>query len=399
MTDGKILVYDDNTAIGKGYADRLDQSPDVKKHFGKIECIDNSTFLDEMHELRSRQTALRKGEKRKCEDLLIDSASILIVDYDLVDAPDYASFLTGEIVSYYVRCFSRCKYIVGLNQFGTNNFDLSLKRHPKSYADLNIGSEQIDNPGLWGGITDGFRPWYWPSIPNSLKIIDKKISDVEENLHTSICEFFEMSPNNAGSLPRSISEFLRGDGDPLEVSFEAFLKESGNSLASKDQEKIDIDNPTIKLLLISRISKWLEELVLPGQNILIDAPHLLNRYPSLLNGDRTELKTWNRTATFNKYDALGLNIEVLEEFRFHKDYWLSRPAWFLNRLIDCQDILEVKEPWSREKTNFVFCEDSSTFYKENECREFLIELDTPYARRYMHGFEGVKYVPRVRFAL
>jgi hypothetical protein len=398
MNERTILIYDDESKNGAGYEERLKRSDEVKKHFTKIECINNTDFLKEMDELRDRQKAVRNGDKRKDNELRLDAASILIVDYDLVNAPDKASFLTGEIVSYYVRCFSRCRYIIGLNQFGTNNFDLTLKRHPRSYADLNIGSDQIDNSGLWGGIHEGFRPWYWPSIPKSLTFIDKKISDLERNFKTPICQFFGMPPEIIATLPRSMSEFL-GD-HPESVSFEKFIEESGNTLIPKDKKNIDINNSAIKILIVSRISKWLEEVVLPGQNILIDAPHLVHRYPSLLTGNNKDLATWNNTALLDTSDKkLGLNFEVIEKFKIKNDHWLSRPAWFLNQLIDCPDIKEVKEPWSRESTNYVFCEDSSTFYPKNDCKEFLIEIDTPYARRYVREFERVSYVPRVRFAL
>jgi hypothetical protein len=396
MTNGKILIYDDESAIGKGYADRLERSIDIKRYFKDIECIDNSTFLKEMRELRARQIALRKGETRENEEIFTDSASIMIVDYDLVNAPEYASFLTGEIVSYYVRCFSQCRYIIGINQFGTNNFDLSLKRHPDSFADLNIGNEQLDNPGLWGGKTKGFKPWYWPNIPKVLDSIDQKIDDIERNLKVPICEFFGMSPDIISTLPKIVSEYL---GDiPENVTFENFL--NGNTLKPRDKQNVDINDPETKLLIISRISKWLEEVILPGQNILIDAPHLIDMYPSLLLGDHKDVETWDNTARLDiPEEELGLNFKAIEKFRMKNNHWLSRPAWFLNKLIDNQEIHEVREPWSREDLDLEFCEDSSTFLKSSDCKEFLIEIDTPYARRYVREFTGVIYVPRVRFLL
>lgn len=396
MTNGKILIYDDESAIGKGYADRLERSTDVKRYFNEIECVDNSTFLKEMRELRARQIALRKGETREYEETLTDSASIMIVDYDLVNAPEYASFLTGEIVSYYVRCFSQCRYIIGLNQFGTNNFDLSLKRHSHSFADLNIGNEQLDNPGLWGGKTKGFKPWYWPNIPKVLDSIDQKIDDVERNLKVPICEFFGMSPEIISTLPKIVSEYL-GD-TPENVTFENFL--NGNTLKPRDKQYVDINYPVTKLLIISRISKWLEEVILPGQNILIDAPHLIDMYPSLLLGDHKDMETWDNTARLDiPEEEMGLDFKAIEKFRMKNNHWLSRPAWFLSKLIDNQEIQEVREPWSREDSDLEFCEDSSTFLKSSDCKEFLIEIDTPYARRYVREFADVIYVPRVRFLL
>ena len=53
-----------------------------------------------------------------------------IIDYDLLGSQAEKSptgSLTGEIIAYLVRCFSRCKLIIGLNQYGSNPFDLTLR--------------------------------------------------------------------------------------------------------------------------------------------------------------------------------------------------------------------------------------------------------------------------------
>jgi len=273
-----------------------------------------------------------------------------------------------------------------------------LKGHPESYADLNIGSKQLDNPGLWGGETVGFRPWYWPVLPKYLDSFKKKVGDIKGNLNEPICRFLGIPKEIVEILPRTVGEFI---GDyPHETTFKEFIAKSGNGLRGKDNEAIDeMGEEAIERIVVARISKWLERLVLPGQDILVDAPHLVSRYPSLLKGDHTKDETWNMTAKFDTFEKSGLDYELIDEFRFEKDHWLSRPAWFWNQISDSQKIKEVCEPWKREKTDLVFCEDSSRFYKRENCKEFVFESESPYIRRYVRGFEEIEYRPIVRFSL
>lgn len=397
MSNGSIVIYDDEKRSGEQYLETLKESKYINKYFEEIKSIESREFLQELNLLKRRQLDLRDGESWTDESSLFDEISVFIIDYDLVKASDGGSFLTGENVSYYVRCFSKCRIIIGLNQFGTNNFDLSLKGNPESYADLNIGSEQLDNPGLWGGMTDGFRPWYWPDIPGHLSNLFNKTKDLEGNLDERIFDFFALPEEIIGILPRSVSEFI-GE-EPTKTTFREFLTESGNGLSRKDNNIDKMDEDIQALVTASRISKWLEQLVLPGQNILIDAPHLVQRYPSLLAGDHSNTETWNKTTTFEEPDKMGIDHEKIEDYQFKKNHWLSRPAWFLNGLINCQDIREVADPWTREPIEFVFCEDSSSFHRKEECLEFLAELESPYIRRHVRIFNGIDYTPRVRFSM
>ena len=97
-----------------------------------------------------------------------DRADVLLVDYDLF-AFNRDEYLTGAMVAYMARCYSGCGVIVGVNELGPNPFDLTLIDNTDSFADLTIGDVQIDNRGLWFGITDDpqpgrFRPWSWPAL-------------------------------------------------------------------------------------------------------------------------------------------------------------------------------------------------------------------------------------------
>jgi len=398
MSKRKILIFDDEERNRKKYVEALNKTQEIVKKF-KIESILLKEFLKEWKILGDRYRDLRKTKKGKDEPSILDETSVFIIDYDLIKASDASGYLTGENVSYLVRCFSKCNFIIGFTQFGTNNFDLTLKGQSESHADLKLGSDQLTNPGLWSSNERiDFFPWYWPNIPKYLENLPKKLDDIESNLDTAICDFFGMTKEVVGTMPRSASEFI--GGNPQEITFAQFLRYSDNALSQVDKKFVDKLDPEVKKLLISsRISKWLEQLVLPGQNILIDAPHLVQRYPSLLKGSIADLNSWNATTTFNNFSSIGIDYKKIEEYRFKKDHWLSHPAWFLNQVSNCQKIKEVSDPWTKKSTDFVFCEDSSSFYKKDDCKEFIAELESPYVRRYVRKFKGYEYTPSVRFSL
>lgn len=391
-----ILVYDDDSKFGRAYVGRLKELDVVTEAFN-VEILDDTKFLEELKILKNRQHDLREGKSWSDNSLSLDNASIFIIDFELIK-PELGPIPSGEGVAYYTRCYSRCGLIVGLNFIRGNIFDLTLEGNPKSFADLNISSDQLDNPGLWGGETDDFRPWYWPDLPKQLETFEKKIADIKGNLDLPICNLLGFPKEVVEIFSRNVGEFI-GD-NPHETTFRDFVKDSPNVLKGKDNEAIDnMDEEMMGRIAASRVSKWLERLVLPGQDILVDAPHLTMRYPSLLKLYRKKVENWNKTAKFEPYDRLGLDFETIEQFRFKKDYWLSRPVWFSSKLSDCQDIKEVLEPWTREEIDFVFCEDSSSFYEKKECGTFIAKMESPYDRRFVRHFHDVEYSPIKRLYL
>jgi len=393
MTKGIVWVYDDEERVAHRYVMRVRGLKVVTKVF-EVKSMSNEKFKEEMVELNDRQMSLRKSKDRdflKFNSLELDKASILLIDFDLAMSFG-SSFLTGERVAYLARCFSGCGLIVGY-RIVRNSFDLTLKGNLESYADLNVGSSQLDNPGLWGGETRGFRPWYWPELPNYLESFQERVKDLKDHLNDPISDYLGIR-DIVRTLPRSVGQFI--GRDPVKTTFRDFVTKTGKGLQERDKNATDV---MVARIAAARISKWMERLVLPGQDILIDAPHLVSRYPSLLRGTPSDVKTWDKTARFETYEKLGLDHKRIEAFRFKKEFWLSRPAWFWGALSNYQNIKEVSEPWMREATDYVFCEDSSRFHKREECKEFVPESESPYVQRFVRYFKGVDYQPRLRFSI
>ena len=346
--------------------------------------------------LETRRAQARTAEPPAFADTCkLDDADILIVDYDLLSLKS-AGVMTGENVAYLARCFSRCGFILGLNQFGVNPFDLTLKGHPESFADLNIGSEQLTTPGLWAEPWKGFRPWAWPLIPQALDTFERRVVEWRKYMDKPILAWLGIPDVVAELLPRTATEFITKGSTAAATTFQDFVRDSGNGLLGR----LDKTSEECKVrIAAARIAKWLDRFVLTGQDILVDAPHLAVRYPSLLKGPKSKASSFDRTAAFGKPTELGIHHDKISSALFPKPNWLSRPAWFWPSLSSLSDIDEVRDPWKAKQTDLAFCEDISRFKPKAKCHEFVADLPSSFARRYAARVPKVDYRPEVRFSL
>ena len=406
MRKKSILVCDDNQQIARRWSSQIQEvcPPDfASESLPQAELVEVIASLEERRK-NARSSGGHDGGRSKNR---FDEADILVIDYDLLNLKSQ-SFITGENLSYLARCYSRCGLIVGLNQFGTNDFDLSLKGHPESCADLNVGGNQVSNPGLWKGEWTGFRPWHWPILPLALQAYERRIRELKTNLDEPIVPFLGLDNDETLSLPASTTEFLGRREDVTKITFRAFVSSSGNGLRPKDKA---YDEETVARIAAARLWKWLERVVLAGQDILVDAPHLVSRFPSLLNVSRGKLESWNKSASLDRDDKVGLDTRKISKCRFRKSSWLSRPAWSWKCVRSINSILEVASPWDKEGSGFVFCEDISRFLPKASARRFVADLASPYVQRFVSdassreckrfaaALRSVNYRPQVRFSL
>lgn len=409
MKKKKILICDDEERVSKRWKERLEAISSVRSAF-EVKTVDDE-FKDTLIDLEKRRRMARDQAipvpGSDWGDNPFDEAAILIIDYDLLYF-NKADYITGEGVAYLARCYSRCDLIVALNQYGENNFDLTLKGNPGSFADMNMGSSQLGNPGLWGEPWDGFRPWYWCMLPQALGAFERRVKDLNGNLDMPILTHLGFPDEVSETLPRATKEFLGCGDTPESVTFKQFVEDTGNGLRRKDQL---LDDECTARIAATRVAKWLDRMVLSGQDVLVDAPHLVSRFPSLLTGNLDKRETWNKTASFQGISNLGIQHRRIQEFRFEKQDWLSRPAWFWGRLSNYDRIAEVADPWSSNRPDLVFCEDLSKFLPREAAREFVADLPSPFVRRFVADpgskevrkfaseLRKVNYIPAVRFSL
>lgn len=227
----RVLVYDDDSHFRKKYAERL-RSVELRSHTLDVSEIDINPFREELRKLVERQISIRDGKRPDFTGLKLDNTDVFVVDYNLISTIPIEMFLTGEDVAYVTRCFSDCGLIIGLNQYGLNPFDLTLRGHPESFADLNIGEAQLGNPALWEAPANcGYRPWYWPSLPRYLESFKRKVEDVLNNLKTPIPQILGLK-EKISMLPRDAASFF--GLDPHKITPLEFVLDSGNGLSPKD---------------------------------------------------------------------------------------------------------------------------------------------------------------------
>lgn len=385
----RVVIFDDEDSTRQEWADGLRAARGSIDEF-EILVVDNAKFEDALEILQARRAAARDEREISKTKTLFDETSILIVDYDLFKSTE----TTGEEVAYLARCFSECGTIVAVNQFVREGFtfDLTLLGHPDSFADVNLLANQISEPGLWRTPWAGFRPWYWPLLPRAVEAFEQRVLELEGNLDQEILEFLEIPPEVIEIFPVGAVEFI----SKADATFRSFVEESGKALRGR-RERVASDKAVARIAA-ARLSKWLERLVLPGQNILVDAAHLLERYPSLFKGDSLEkLIGWPEVHELVTPGESIVDIAKIEPYRFKRNAWLSRTAWYWPLVSECEQISEVLDPWA-PRPLLAFCEDTSRYVHPDQATEFVAKVDSPFVRRFV-STRDPRYGPQLQFAL
>jgi hypothetical protein len=218
----------------------------------------------------------------------------------------------------------------------------------------------------------------------------------------SIPEFFGLA-DSWEWISRGILQRL---GSGKEYTFLEFLRTSSFVLTPKDRTVLEsrdkLNERTIESIsrvVAARLAKWLEWQVLPEMDILVDAPHLVSRFPSLLEGDHESVGAWNATAVRHIEEVPNMKTYLLLESRLSKSHWLSRPAWYWRKTMQDENIPDVREPWNIEFVPWVFCEDTSSFALEGDAKSFRAAVESPFTTRYIKGLDDVDYLPPQRLAL
>lgn len=409
MSTFGVLVYDDQSEIAEDLADEI-RSACVDADVRTADSKDFNILLN----LLNRRRAAWRVDGEECEKGLIephevDEMAVIVVDYDLLSYSDTGD-TTGSRLAYLLRCFSTCGLVIVLNEYGRNTFDASLSSPAEDFADIHVGAVQIGNPGLWNAKSEGYRPWYWPIIPDAYENFEKCVDEVTSNLDQPILDFFGLM-DVIDWIPTKAREFLAGTKSIEDVTFESFIKSSRGGINDKDR-LIPEQLPRVSA---ARIMALLNSIILPGQNVLVDAPHLVSRFPSLLLGERGSICIWNRLCNPEGREVGDLLSESLNAFAFQKPHWLWRPAWHWSKIFVDESVAEVRDPWTLEEFDWVFCENLSEFRSAKEAEEFYAIVSPPFVKRYVYRSKSqdahitvdedpsdpsqVKYVPQTAFIL
>lgn len=404
MSDIRIRILDDEAGKRNEFCKYIEDAG-VR---GDIDVINPDELSNSFVELVRRQGMFRsKGSwDMNDERTIFDETDVLIVDQDLREFFRQRIFTDADHVAYLARCFSSCKNIIIVNRISTNPFDttgnLSYQDQFDAFSDLEIGQDQLASRTLWGTGQETFHPWYWFVPGMWLKEFEERVKDtihgLQENL--PILEFFGLNEFRDWLSPRILQTLGKGK----DCTFREFVRNGDFVLAPRDRAKIPYSFPeetirSIAPVVAARLWKWLEFQVLPELDILLDAPHLIDRFPSLLEGNHEDVSTWNAVAVKHTNVVPNLKMELVAPHRFEKKHWLTRPVWYWRKVMDDENIPDVREPWNIERVPFVFCENTSRFAPQEETLVYIANVESVFRERHLEKLDKVDYLPPQRLAM
>ncbi|MFJ2358515.1 hypothetical protein [Pseudomonas fluorescens] len=379
----RILILDDETSRAESWKKKIE-------NYGDFEVVvpgtgDVSKIIADLHAKR-----LESRKDRFCASDALRGYDLVMVDYDLLGLEAVAggsAWSTGAEVAYAGRLMCDVGPIVVVNQFGTNSFDLTMSRTSSSYADLDVGSEQVAELSLWAidGFS-GFRPWHWPNLVSEKTRFSKMHEFVVENLDSPITHALGFEVADVES-PRFIGHEILGYlgiESTEAVTFRQLLTERRDirvfNVLEKDLPLLrNMDDYSIARVCAVVVSHWLEKIVLPNQEVIADLPHLIPQLPWALS-DYSNEESWSKLCVLSESVCIP---ESIEKFRFQPSFMFSRPVFWAEEAkagLDGQGEFDI-----HKMPDLKFCEDISSFKNTAEAKNFPSDLLSFDKERWVHG--------------
>ena len=430
-----VLVCDDldnqNLELEESIESARQSDITTKRLYGSELKEQLSTLIDRADWALSGDT----GPNNRSVTAFDKGFDLIILDNNLAHLGIRGARLTAESIAGYIRAFSSSSYIVSINKNPGVDFDLRyLVGDYATKTDLALNTRHLSNPALWTGKSsdarDGFLPWYWPTLRSSGSNRRKQIEFVKRHFNESVCDALGIATDDFRFLPRQARSLLSraeetreiessDDGlSGLSATFHDIFLVSGRSIPSKDERERIIakssgDDPTFKTamaqVVAADIESWFRRDVLGPQETLVDIPHLLIRMPFLLGNRSENIACWNSVLdTDNEPPPYGLDPALfddhLEGARFDQEVWAPRPCFWWSKLREDNILSGQFSADAMDWADAVFCEDRSEFLpldmREGSFppREFVAQFEGSWNRRYVAGIQGIRYVPKSRFA-
>lgn len=365
-----------------------------------VTALPPNDFAQAVKALNERLTAAKAGDWSPRSDAatVIDNADLLVLDSDLTPDPssaggaapskDVQTYLAGEIgseVARLARAFTTAGAIAVVNQGAkTRTFDLTMMRTATEPADLYLTEEDLDNAQVWGSTdTTGYRPWLWPMLDRLSPLVEGVIDATD--LSASVLDTLGLGGRNGLQFTNKQLEALDADSTNIESTTLlnlALTADFGMGLRPKEKTSDEL----LKRVGVYGLRRWVERIILPSQNVLVDLPHLLQSNPWLVS-ERGDLSAWNNRRSW-WYPA---EPEIATRaFNDEASRLLGRNVWNVDQLPPRprSERLHPSDP--------VFCEDTSDFRPSDHASDFVSDIEGPYGARFVSDLDDVDYAPRHR---
>lgn len=408
----KIAVWDDDPeAAGKW---KLELENVLKDTGGvSIDAPPPSEIEENLRIVHERRRVyLDSGEiDDERYDSGLDHTDILLVDNDLFELPQLKDH-SAETVAARASLYTSCGFIVVLNLSPDLDFDLTLLRYPSSKADLHINDKFLADHGLWHECpkeSGDFRPWHWPLLLRAASMYRSRVAELTQAFKEGsgskpILDYFSFSDWARRRLSRTARAFLHPEIPAQQVSFWRFIEDNANAVYVRDGARIVERKDVNKLAQVCArsLAKWLERYVLGPQDILLDFPHLVEKMPFVVpEAEQGNVDFWNSCAKLE-----GAPVELIESYgiaRFERSMWFDRPVFWADGIESEDNLNRLFAATDTNPCELVFCEDSSSFHRAEECEQFVAAHNTVSDRRFVRWFgresEELRYGPQSRFAL
>ncbi len=397
----QIGVCDDNMGIADGWVNEI---RNVAPTDFDVDSIKGAK--EEVSTLLKRKLAVK--DKKNPLDLptTFDGLDILVVDYDLLHLDNDGSRTTGEGIARLARSYSKCGAIVVMNQFKGPQFDLGMRGHLDSHADINVDAELIGCRALWEDILPAereFKPTTWTLLPDLLaaaRDLAEKLSS--EGMDAAIMPILGLKEDALAELSDTAFGFLSSEAetanDLASVTVRKFLDRSLNASIVEY-----LSNHAAELLFnfaAFRIVKWLDRAVLRPMDVLIDTVHLVDRLPFVINVDKTDVSNSVAWAEAAAKPSERLCWDVLE--RFHNQpasKALGRAVFDWYKITLDDEIDEMQDKYlEKQPTRFHLAEDTSRFVGKDALTRYRADFHNFGDRRAIEKLGGISYGPLRRIS-
>ena len=421
----KVLVCDDIDKRGRKTADAISTAVGHCTTPLTGDCLKSEIagLFERAHSLLGSAKSPKSAPATDLLHFRSNDYDIAILDNNLSDLNVAGARHTAESIAGYLRAFGTIPYIVSLNKNPQVDFDLRyLVGDYQTQADLAVNDKHLSNRALWTGdpqdATDGFLPWYWPSLNDAADRRRRQIEFVERHLGKPILQSMGFPVSASDHLSRHAKGALSPEAERVtRITFMKFFETSCRSLPIRKErqmlgKKANAGDTTayriVSRVVAGEIEKWVRRDLVGPQDVLVDLPHLLMRMPFLLGTNAGQLPRWNEAIAAMK-PPYGMAAEIhdddlkLDTFA-DADIWTKSPCFWWRALKSNDRLNRMFYEDAGEWIDAVFCEDLSRFKSsssesDSKPSEFATELEGPWNRRHVAYIKGqYAYMPMSRFA-
>jgi hypothetical protein len=397
----QIRVCDDDAEMAAGWVSAIQEV--VPPEF-EVNRMENAK--DEISQLLTRKLAVEDGRNPLDQAAEFDGLDILVVDYDLVHLDNDGGRTTGEGIAKLARQYSNCGAIVVMNQFKGPQFDLGMRGHLDSHADVNVDADLVGCRALWEKVSASgeFNPTTWTPLPNlvaAARELAKKLSSA--GLDAPVTPILGLPDAALAELSDTAFGFLSSDAqtaqDLASVTVRNFLDRS------LDADNVVCLSKHAKELLFNfaafRIAKWLERAVLRPMDVLIDSAHLIDRLPFLIDHEKVDVSNASAWAEAAAAPSDSLLWDVLQGFHNKSaSDALGRTVFDWYRIASDEKIDEMQDKYLEEQpVRFYLAEDTSRFVAKDALTRYRADFHNFGDRRGVEKLGHISYGPqrRMRF--